>query len=292
MLGCLGVSVLITLLIGGTALVAWIKRGDEQVARRTVSPASTEITTDRIAPADSLPVMAGRMFLDLGQGEFTIQPAEPGETTRVEAVYDEESYELVDSFEFVDGEHWIYRVSFRRTTPGLYAFFHAIMGGHQPRLDVYIDPDAPVALAISIVEGGAEVELGGLWITSADFTFKRGGFSLSVDEPLREPMERMRIHGSMGGFEAMRLGNASPRALDIKCSMGGADIDLRGDWLQDAEVRIDLSMGGADVRLPRNVTIEEGPDGELRRQPREIEAGLPTLRLDVSSSMGEVSVRR
>ena len=89
----------------------------------------------------------------------------------------------------------------------------------------------------------------------------------------------------MGGFNMERLGNASPRRLDIDCSMGGGFIDLEGAWLADSEIRVQASMGGAALRLPRNVHVV-GVDTSRIRPARDPEVPLPTLKLSITTGVG------
>jgi hypothetical protein len=107
---------------------------------------------------------------------------------------------------------------------------------------------------------------------------------------LHAPMERLTIRGHMGGFEAAGLGNASPRLLDVTCRMGGADIDLRGDWTTDADIRLDVAMGGIGVRVPRDVQILGVESMETRLQAGNQEMPLPVLRFLLKQKMGEIEI--
>jgi len=151
-----------------------------------------------------------------------------------------------------------------------------------------------VALDIDVKQGGFDGELGGLWITSADIDYGMGGFTLSVNEPLREPMQSLKVKGSMGGFEGKHLGNASPRAVDVDCSMGGAELDLRGLWRQDCDLRLNASLGGMEVRLPEGVRVEglADPDSARILARADSEVPLPVLRFASTSSMGEIEIKR
>ena len=100
-------------------------------------------------------------------------------------------------------------------------------------------------------------------------------------------MESLTIRGSMGGFEAGRLGNASPRVLEVKCRMGGADIDLRGAWMRDADISIDVAMGGIGVQVPDDVRIE-GLEDPAPTLGSAAEVSLPVLRFKSKSKMGEI----
>jgi hypothetical protein len=209
----------------------------------------------------------------------------------MEATYDTEVYLVEDYFDSFPDSSWVYGVRSKRTISGLHALFRQIMaGGKSPKIHIYLPADVPLELQFQVQEGGCEVELGGLWITTADFRFKKGGFALEIEDPLYEPMERMTIRGHMGGFEAEGLGNASPRVLEVTCRMGGADLDLRGAWRGDSDIRMDVAMGGMGVRVPRDVQIQGVESVEDRLQPDNEEMPLPVLRFTVKQKMGEIEI--
>ncbi len=292
--GCLGLIVVVILIVGITALIAWNRVGDRQIEDRELTPLAVDSPVkQQTGTRNMILAGSGRVVLDLAQGDFRIHPAKPGEGLSVKARYDSEVYQLEDNFESLPDSSWVYRVRFYRTVSWLQALFQELLGGgSDTRVHVYLPPDIPIFLEIIVEEGGFEAELGGLWITAADISFKKGGFSLSVDEPLREPMAQLSIHGTMGGFEAMRLGNASPQVLDVECTMGGADIDLRGQWVQDSDIRLAVTMGGMDVRVPDGVEVQGLTAAGHGLRPENPEIQLPVLRFSVSESMGEIEIDR
>jgi hypothetical protein len=315
-LGCLGLLIVGFVVVGISALVAWRGLDEQRVQERELTPmvagpsrvAALEGTgreggdRERVVEGAVTERLSGRgrLILELGQGGFEIHPAAPGDDLTVEARYDEKMHSLEDYYEVRPDSTWLYHLRFRRSLPALQAMFRAIMGGSvDTYVRIYLPPDVPIALELIVKEGGCEMDLGGLWITEADLNFSRGGFSVGVSEPLREPMRRLTVTGRMGGFDANRLGNASPRTLDVDCRMGGADIDLRGLWLQDCDARLSIHMGGMSVRVPDDVEVEvegvevkgiEAIGGRLRRTDAEVP--LPVLRMNVSQSMGECEVVR
>jgi hypothetical protein len=294
--GCLGVIAIVVVLAGITALSVRPRRGGAQQAARTLAPSiMAPATVDSVTvPATRRPRL-GRLVVDVAQGGFTIEPGVAGEGVRVEAHYDTSMYELREDLVETDST-WVYTLRMRRTTSGLASIVQQIINGggdEENELRVVLPPDMPVALDITVKQGGFDAEVGGCWITTADVTYAMGGFTLSVDEPLREPMQSLAVRGSMGGFEGKRLGNASPRTIDVACSMGGAELDLRGLWRHDCDLKLDASMGGMEVRLPDGVRVEgiADPDsaGALRH---ETEVALPVLRFASKASMGEIEVYR
>lgn len=290
-LGCLGLLAVGILILGVAALFAWRGAGDKEVVDREVSAPLPGQTVE----AAAVPVAGkgGRLVLRFSQGEFQLHAAPPGETLTVKANFDDDIYNLEDSFTVQPDSTWVYEVRFWRTIGGLQALMRQIMGGgHDNSIHVYVPRDVPIELVIDSREGGFEADLGGLWLTSADIRFAKGGFALEVSEPLREPLESLLINGSMGGFDASGLGNASPRVLGVRCRMGGAQIDLSGAWRNDCDGRLAVRMGGMAVIVPDDVVVE-GADvqgGELRRADGEVP--VPVLRLVISQSMGEVEVTR
>jgi hypothetical protein len=298
--GCLGIVGLFALVVGVMAFTAFRGVRSEKVQQRVLSQ---EVPRAPGAPVDDAqtepdvdpgrPIRAaeaeGRVILDLSRAEFHVEPARPGEPLRVEASYDESSFELSESLNQPDDGPWSYEVTFRGKRSNLMNTLRMVFGGSQPVVRIYLPVHVPLELEMKLDQGGAIVELGGLWLTEADLRLSQGGFQIDVDQPLRQPLERLTLHGSMGGMEVSRLGNASPRKLDVDFSMGGLELDLRGQWITDSEIAIKASMGGVVLRLPRDVTIE-GLESDRIRPPEEREIEPPTLRFDATSSMGEVEV--
>lgn len=314
--GCLGMIGIVALLV---ALVVMAQRGGKDPSRQTVrsfeppivEPAALDTAssgtvasgvatpnTAMNAPATTREPRRGRLVLDIAQGGFTLEPGRAGEGVQVEAQYDTSMYELREDLAETDST-WVYTLRMRKVRSGMSSFLYNVLhgsGGQETKLNILVPPDIPVALEVAVNMGGFEAEIGGLWISSADVAYGMGGFTLSVAEPLREPMERLAVKGSMGGFEGKRLGNASPRHVDVNCSMGGADLDLRGLWRQDCDLKLTSSMGGMGVRLPEGVRVEglgnADADSVVTLQRADVETPLPVLRFEASTSMGGIEVER
>ena len=234
---------------------------------------------------------------NLSDAEIRIEPGSPGQPIRVEASYDKSTSTLEEDFEpGVDGP-WTYTLTFRRTSnTGFFTRMFEGFAGKSAKVKIFLPPDVPLDLDFDLSQGEAVARLGGLWLTNASVEFSQGGMDLSIDEPLKEPIERLAIKGSMGGGNLQMLGNASPRQLEVDFSMGGMGLDLRGRWVRDADIRIHSSMGGAGVRLPDNVVIEglEHAKGADRPRPTpqaSKEIPIPVLKFSVSSEMGEIEFR-
>jgi len=292
MFGCLGLFAILILFVGGSALMAWNHLNDgaiEEEVLTTVEPRPDAPDIVKGIKETDVPAGTGVVFIHLKQGEFQIKPAQPGEGIRVEAEYHTGMAQLEDHYEVRPDSSWIYAVRYSRKISGLETLFRSMMGEEdKSKVVVFLPPDQPIQLRMILEEGGAETELGGLWITDADIRYNKGGFTLNFDEPLKEPMTALRVHGKMGGFELGNIGNASPALMDLDCSMGGGDIDLDGAWVNDSDIRLNVRFGGMGVQIPRNVITEDAPVGSnLLDEPKET-VGLPVLRFQTTAKFGEI----
>ena len=280
-LGCLGVIALLIVLVGSLFGTAWVGVKSEEVSERVLEP-------DLPPNIGTVDGQSGRVVLRLAGGEFEVRPAAPGEGLSIRAAYDTRTYELTESFE-PGGDPWVYELDFKRRGSMWMAILKGMVGGSGSHVEVFLPADTPLELDVEIEQGGVQMELGGLWLTSADLAFAQAGAELAISEPLREPMEQLRIRGSMGGVAVEGVGDASPRRLDVDFKMGGLDLDLRGQWRTDAEVVIRTTQGGGVLRLPRDVEIV-GLETTRVRPPADPEVPRPTLTFTVSSSQGELEI--
>jgi len=297
-LGCFGLLVALLLVAVG---LGWLGARTAELEDAVLSrdlpsiDQSAPAQADGPAPPPGAPLVpgtlgptAGRVVLDLAQAEFHLLPGEPGGQVRVEARYDKNAYELEETLERPPGDAWTYRVQFRRTRGGWVSGLRSLFGGISPKVTVRLPPDVPLDLDMNIRQGGAEIELGGLSLNSAKITVAQAGGAIAVSEPLRAPMRSFDLTARMGGMSVRSLGNASPAEVRVDCSMGGMELDLRGEWVQDAAIDLKTSMGGIQVHLPRDLPIR-GVAGRGLREDVEPEVRLPTLTFSVDDdSSGEV----
>jgi hypothetical protein len=294
--GCLAFVLLLVILAAVVFGIAWNQVRTEEVTNEKL----TRILTVPEAPAiEDAPLEvptefvveepAGRVVLDLRNTVFKVKPARPGEALSVKATFDANHYGLSESFsESSDDQGWTYEVSFRRTS-GSYALtaLKELLGGTKPDVDIYLPVDLFYDLELDVMQGGAEVELGGLWLANIDIRFLQGGGAVEFSQPLQHPAETMAIQFSQGGGAVEGLGNASPRSVDVSFSMGGGYLDLRGPWQGDAEITIDQSMGGVSVHLPKNVVLR-GIGRYDTEAPAASDEQVPVLRFSTSSHLGEL----
>ncbi len=124
------------------------------------------------------------------------------------------------------------------------------------RLRVGFTETIPVELSINAGVGQARLSLSRLKIKKLDLESGVGGAKISTYDPNPVECDMVRIRNGVGGMETVGLGNLNFRELDFEGGVGGADLDLTGQWKRDAQVRIQVGVGGVTVRMPRDVGVE------------------------------------
>ena len=299
--GCLGCLAFVFFLIVVSSIVfgiAWNRVRNEEVKTKELvqvlaAPEPVDIEDQALEVPTEFVVSepAGRVILDLRNAVFDIRPAQEGEALKVEARFDINNYGLTESFdEGVDDKGWTYELSFRRISDS-YAMtaLKELLGGTKPKVKIVLPKKVFYDLELDVMQGGADIELGGLWLSDVDVRFTQGGGALRFGEPLHQPAESMVIQFSQGGGAIEGLGNASPKKLDVSFSMGGGSIDMRGPWQRDAEITIDQNMGGVSLRLPTHVVLR-GIGRYDTEEPAEGGEEVPVLRFSTSSQFGELEI--
>ncbi len=285
-LGCLGFLAIILLIVGVIALFAWNDSKTSDPKNEVVQPLESDegfLATGH----------GGRVVLNLSNGDFQIRAAEPGQGLRMDVVYDDALFDMTQDFKTLPDSTWSFEVGFFRTSTGMRAFLQSVFSkGPSAKVTIYLPPEVPVELVGKISQGALEGDFGGLWLSSIDLELAKGGFVLDVSQPMREPVEHLRITSSMGGMEVDNLGNASPLNLNISCKMGGGQVNLDGAWRNDCNVDLAVKMGGISVLVPPEVKVLRGNEesGTLAEANSEVEK--PTLRFQVRQQYGEIEIIR
>jgi hypothetical protein len=293
--GLVGLGIVLLALLSGTALFQ--SRVAEVESRELLQEFPRVETASEVeVPAEAETELAidgpdpGLIVLDFASGEFAVEAAKPGEPLRVEATFDSKSYEL-DEQRTEGDAGWTYRLIFRQTRTFNLGGLRRLFGGRPPKVTVFLPRDVPFALDATLEDGPSEVDLGGLWLTESDLTFRKGALMLDVSEPLAVPAESFTVNGKMGACIAKKLGNTSARELTLHHGMGALVADLTGEWLNDATVDIQLAMGGGQVRLPRGVNIRGLSDPFAQHNVEsDSDNPRPTLDMTVHFDMGDLQI--
>jgi len=230
----------------------------------------------------------GKVVLSLSSAMVMLAAGPPGGPLRVESSFDPDVYTLVQRYQEGDTGDWTYRVDFHERTVLHISVIGIWLGKRSPEVTVLIPPDLPFDLEAEMVGGYLVVDFAGLALSSADVALNRGVLQLSVSDPLDVPMERLSVRSRIGTMLLDRLGNASPRALDVRHHVGAARVDLRGSWRADSDIDLRVAFAAGELRLPEDVRIYGL--GHRLEPPAERELRLPTLWIGTHSDVGNIRV--
>lgn len=123
------------------------------------------------------------------------------------------------------------------------------------RLRLSLNDSIPINLRVNAGVGDARLSLTGMKIARIEFESGVGGAKISAYEPNSIPCEFVRLKNGVGGFDATGLGNLNFKEFEFEGGVGGANLDFSGEWKQNADIRIEVGVGGVTVRMPRDIGV-------------------------------------
>jgi hypothetical protein len=128
-------------------------------------------------------------------------------------------------------------------------------GSNENRLRLALTDSIPLSLRVATGVGDARLSLSGMKLARIDFESGVGSAKVSAYEPNPIQCEYVRLKNGVGAIEAVGLGNLNFRELDFEGGVGGANLDFTGEWRHDADVRVQVGVGGVTVRMPREIGV-------------------------------------
>ena len=189
-----------------------------------------------------------------GMGQLRIRPAEDGLLYRMELRYDEESFEP--------------RAEYRgnRLELGVEGTRRNIrLGGNRDRgeLDLGLARDVAMDLKLEFGAVRADIDLGGLTLTSLDLETGASESRIRISEPNPVLMRSAELEVGAADFEARHLGNLNARRIAVSCGVGDVTLDFSGEWAQDASVDLQMGLGATTLRFPEGLGVRMEKSGFL-----------------------------
>jgi hypothetical protein len=127
--------------------------------------------------------------------------------------------------------------------------------GFSNSLRLQFNDSIPLDLKVNTEMANTRLLLSGLSVSRIVFESGVGGAKLSVYEPNPILCELVRLKNGVGSIDAIGLGNLNFRELEFEGGVGSADLDFSGNWRQDADIRIQVGVGGVHLRIPRSLGV-------------------------------------
>jgi len=245
-----------------------------------------------------LPAGQGLVILRVRMAEVDVIAGPPGSPLRLEGDWDGARYRLEERLTNEPGGTWIYRLQFGGKGLALFAGH-----GHNrdaSRLRLRLPRDHRLSIEGKVSLGESELALGGLSLAEVDLDLGAGSHRISFLEPTAQPLDLLRLDGSVGEIRVLGAGNASPKLLELHHGMGELLLDLSGRWRNDGDVTLRLGMGDSEVQLPGrdeagaivdHARVSIGDRQVFDEPTANLPAGLPRVHIRATGGMGELTIQ-
>jgi hypothetical protein len=113
----------------------------------------------------------------------------------------------------------------------------------------------PLDLEMDLGATKAMLDLGGLQLQRVKLESGASETVLDFSAPNQARMDVLDVDVGAATFEGRNLGNANASSIRIHGGVGSVDLDLGGQWMQDANVDVELALGKLTLHVPRDVGV-------------------------------------
>jgi len=126
------------------------------------------------------------------------------------------------------------------------------------RMTVGLNPTVPMDLELELGGAQAEVELGGMRLTSVKLQVGLAGSRVNFSSPNLVEMQELSLDVGLGGVQFENLGNANVAQINISGGMDGINLDFGDRVMRDVKINADVAFGGLKIQIPSSagVTIQ------------------------------------
>lgn len=115
--------------------------------------------------------------------------------------------------------------------------------------------DVPLALTANFGASEAELELGGLTLTSLDVHASATRGTVNFGTPNRGSCRMANFSVTAGQLDIRRVANSNCREILVEGAAGKAILSFDGSWNGDVTLTVNMSMGGLTLRLPSGTGV-------------------------------------
>jgi hypothetical protein len=188
--------------------------------------------------------------LEYAAGSLRLGPGEPGELYRMDLSYDNDRFVPLSDFDAPRGA----------VVLGLRASGEAgvrVVSRNQLEQVAAVEFSPRVDLALDVTLGAvdAEVELGGLRVSSLELQTGASRSRVRFSQPNLVRCRRAGFSAGAAELTIMGLGNSRCDEIGFDGGMGKVTLDFSGAWTSSSQVRVKMAMGELTLRLPRKVGV-------------------------------------
>ncbi len=113
--------------------------------------------------------------------------------------------------------------------------------------------DIPTSLEVEFGASYAVIELGGMSVKNLKISTGVSSAKLKFTQPNKMIMRKLEVETGISEFEIENLGNARFKRFIFSGGIGSFAIDLSGEILDEADLKLSLGLGDLNIHLPRDI---------------------------------------
>ncbi|HEU4680879.1 MAG TPA: hypothetical protein VFS51_03995 [Gemmatimonadales bacterium] len=193
--------------------------------------------------------------LEYAAGNLEVSPGRPGELYRMDLSYDEDRFVPVSDFDAASGE-----VVLGLRSRGESGVRVSSRNQLLQVAKVAISPRVDLALALNLGAAEAQIELGGLRVSSLDLKTGASKAVISFSRPNATRCRQAVFSAGAAEVTVLGLGNSRCDEIEFEAGVGSVTLDFGGTWSSSARVAVNMAVGGLTLRLPRQVGVRIAMD--------------------------------
>jgi len=122
-------------------------------------------------------------------------------------------------------------------------------------LQLELSRSAPLDLDMDLGAVESDLDLTGLRVSRLRVESGASDGKLRFDSLNAARMSMLEISLGAASFRGDRLANANARDIRVDAGVGNVELDMGGEWTQDIELRVDVTLGVVTIHVPSDVGV-------------------------------------
>lgn len=123
------------------------------------------------------------------------------------------------------------------------------------KLQLELSRVAPLDLSLDLGAVEADLDLTGLKLSRLTVDAGASDGRIRFDSLNATPMSALHISLGAASFRGERLANANTRDIRVDAGIGNVELDLGGQWTQDIDVHVEVTLGIVTIHVPSDVGV-------------------------------------
>ncbi len=185
--------------------------------------------------------------IEFDAGELYIIPRDMDDAAKLKVVYDERRFDYdVDFAKKRDVGHLYLESSTRRSRN---------IDELDNEWNLELSTRFPTELTLDIGACEAEIDLGGIPLTELSLDIGAASGLIDFSSPNPDRIHEMEVDIGASSVEIINLGNANVDRFEFSCGAASCELDFRGEFNGETEVRLDVGLGSTKIILPEDVAV-------------------------------------